>query len=64
LAGHTKLDARASYPVGGVRLTVDIHNLLDAKFNSTGFPDPAGSSLIYYYPAAGRVFTVGLESGW
>jgi outer membrane receptor protein involved in Fe transport len=64
LPGHTKLDARASYPVAGVRVTVDVHNLLDKKFNSTGFPDPAGSSLIYYYPAAGRVLSVGLESGW
>ena len=64
LAGHTQLDTRASYPVAGVRLTVDIHNLFDARFNSTGFPDPAGSPLIYYYPAAGRVLTVGLESAW
>jgi outer membrane receptor protein involved in Fe transport len=64
LPGHTQLDARASYPVGRTRLSVDVRNLFGTQFNSTGFPDPAGSPLVYYYPAAGRVLTVGLESGW
>ena len=64
LPGHTQLDARLSYPVARARLTVDARNLFDAKYNSTGFPDPAGSPLVYYYPAAGRVLLVGLESGW
>ena len=64
LAGHTQVDARASYPVGRARLSVDVRNVFDSRFNSTGFPDPAGSPLIYYYPAAGRVLSVGLESGW
>ena len=64
LPGHTQLDARSSYPVGRARLSVDVRNLLGTEFNSTGFPDPAGSKLIYYYPAAGRVVSVGLESGW
>ena len=41
-----------------------VRNVFDSRFNSTGFPDPAGSPLIYYYPAAGRVLSVGLESGW
>ena len=64
LAGHTQLDARASHAVGFARISVDIHNILGTQFNSTGFPDPAGSKLIYYYPAAGRVLSVGFESGW
>jgi iron complex outermembrane receptor protein len=64
LAGHTQVDARASYPVGHARLSIDVRNLFGTQFNSTGFPDPAGSPLIYYYPAAGRVLSVGLESGW
>ncbi|HVS61036.1 MAG TPA: TonB-dependent receptor [Gemmatimonadaceae bacterium] len=64
LPGHTQLDARTSYPVGRARLSVDVRNLLGTRFNSTGFPDPAGSLLIYYYPAARRVLTVGLESSW
>ncbi|CAN5339753.1 TonB-dependent receptor [soil metagenome] len=64
LAGHTQLDLRASYPVAHVRLSIDVRNILDSHFSSTGFPDPAGSPLIYYYPAAGRVLSVGLQSGW
>jgi outer membrane receptor protein involved in Fe transport len=64
LAGHTQVDARASYPVGHARLSIDVRNLFGAQFSSTGFPDPAGSPLIYYYPAAGRVVSIGFESGW
>jgi outer membrane receptor protein involved in Fe transport len=64
LAGHTQVDARASYPVGHARLSIDVRNLFGTQFNSTGFPDPAGSPLIYYFPAAGRVLSIGLESGW
>lgn len=64
LPGHTQLDARVSYPVGRARLSVDARNVLGARFNSTGFPDPAGSPLVYYYPAARRVLSVGFESGW
>ena len=64
LAGHTQLDGHATYPVGRARLSLDVRNLLGAQFNSTGYPDPAGSRLVYYYPAAGRVLSVGLESGW
>ena len=64
LAGHTQVDARATYPIGHARLSVNVRNLFGAQFNSTGFPDPAGSSLIYYYPAAGRVVSIGFESGW
>ena len=64
LAGHTQLDAHATYPVGHARFSFDVRNLLGTQFNSTGYPDPAGSRLVYYYPAAGRVLSLGLESGW
>ena len=64
LAGHTQADLRASYPFARTRVSLNVRNLFDSRFNSTGFPDPAGSPLIYYFPAAGRVVTLGLESGW
>jgi outer membrane receptor protein involved in Fe transport len=64
LAGHTQVDARVSYPVAHLRLSVDVRNILDAKFNSTGFPDAGGSTQVNYFPAAGRVLSVGLQSGW
>ena len=62
LAPSTRLDARASYPLAGVRFTVDVRNLLDRAYSTTGYPDPAGSRTLLLYPAAGRVVTVGLES--
>jgi outer membrane receptor protein involved in Fe transport len=61
LPSYTHVDARASYPVAGVRLTADVRNVFDAKYSTTGFPDPGGSATMLLYPAAGRVFTVGLE---
>ena len=64
LAGHTQVDARVSYPVAHLRFSVDVRNIFDSKFNSTGFPDAAGSRQINYFPAAGRVVSVGLQSGW
>jgi hypothetical protein len=62
LAGPTQLDARASYPVLGTRLSLDVRNLLGKEYSSTGFPDPAGSDVTLLYPAAGRVVMVGIES--
>lgn len=62
LAASTRVDARVSWPLGGVRLTVDARNLFDRKYSTTGYPDPAGSGTLLLYPAAGRVVTVGIES--
>lgn len=62
LPGHTRFDARASYPVGHVRVSVDVRNLLGREYNSTGYQDPAGGPTVYYYPAAGRVLTLAVES--
>ncbi|HEX2779834.1 MAG TPA: TonB-dependent receptor [Gemmatimonadaceae bacterium] len=62
LAPYTRLDARASWAVRHLRLTVDVRNLLDREYSTTGFPDPAGSGTLLLYPAAGRVVTVGVES--
>lgn len=64
LPGFTRWDARLSYPLRGVRLSLDVFNLLDREYSTTGFPDPAGSGVVYYYPAAGRVLQVGLSRGW
>lgn len=62
LASSTRVDARVSYPLAGVRLSVDVRNLFDRKYSTTGYPDPAGSGTLLLYPAAGRVVTVGVES--
>lgn len=62
LPGYTRMDARLSYPVRGVRLSVEVFNLLDREYSTTGFPDPAGTGVVYYYPAAGRVVQIGLSA--
>ena len=62
LAPYTRLDLRASYPVVGVRLTLDVRNLLDRAYSTTGYPDPGGSGTLLLYPAARRVVTIGIES--
>jgi iron complex outermembrane receptor protein len=61
---YTRLDARASIPIMGVSLFVDVRNLLDKQYSSSGFLDPAGSGEPYFYPAAGRVIEIGLRGGW
>jgi vitamin B12 transporter len=62
LPGYTRIDVRLGVPVGSARLTFDAMNVLDRRYDSTAFPDPAGSGINYRYPAAGRVFVIGMES--
>jgi len=62
IAGYTRFDLRATVPVSSVRLTVDLRNLFDRPYNSTGYPDPGGSPERFFYPAAGRALSVGIAS--
>ena len=62
LRGFTRLDSRVGIPFGPARLTVDLQNVLNRRYDVTAFPDPAGSGAIYRYPAAGRTLIVGLEN--
>jgi outer membrane receptor protein involved in Fe transport len=64
LPARTQVDARATYPVRGLTLSLDVRNLLGARYSSTGFPDPAGGPTTYYYPAATRVVMAGVGAGW
>ena len=36
---------------------------LDKQYNTTGFLDASGSGQAYYYPAAGRMVTLGIRHG-
>jgi outer membrane receptor protein involved in Fe transport len=62
LRGFTRFDSRLGIPVGPARVTIDLVNALDRRYDVTAFPDPAGSGSIYRYPAAGRGLVIGLES--
>jgi outer membrane receptor protein involved in Fe transport len=64
LPSFTRVDARVSYPFRGMQVFVDVRNVFDAKFSTTGFPDPSGSGAVYYHPAAGRTFELGVRGGF
>jgi outer membrane receptor protein involved in Fe transport len=64
LPDWTRWDARVAYTWRGTTVSLDAFNLLDAAFSTTGFPDPAGSALVYYHPAAGRTLQIGLSRDW
>lgn len=64
LPPYTHIDARLGHAIGGVRLTLDVRNVFDARYSTTGFPDPAGSAELYYRPAAGRTFELGARGGF
>jgi outer membrane receptor protein involved in Fe transport len=64
LAPTTRVDARVAYTLRPVNAFVEVRNLFDARYNTSGFPDPSGSGAVYYYPAAGRVVSLGLRRGW
>jgi len=63
ISSWTRVDAQFSRPVGPVTLMLGTRNLLDARINSTAFLDPSGSGEAYYYPAGGRVITLGVRHG-
>ncbi|HSL72415.1 MAG TPA: TonB-dependent receptor, partial [Longimicrobiales bacterium] len=61
LPDWTRWDARLSYGLRAWQLYLDVFNLADAEYSTTGFPDPAGSDVVYYYPAAGRTLELGVR---
>jgi outer membrane receptor protein involved in Fe transport len=63
LPGNTRIDVRFATRTA-LRFSLDVLNLLDRRSVSTGFPDPSGTGVAYYHPAAGRVLLFGLSSAW
>lgn len=61
LPDYATVDARISYTKNAVRLTFDVRNLLDKQFDSTAYPDPAGSQVLFVFPGALRTATFGVE---
>jgi outer membrane receptor protein involved in Fe transport len=60
----TRVDARVALHVLGAELFAEARNLLDAKYFSTGFPDPSGSGQSYCYPASTRTVQIGVRRGF
>ena len=61
---YTTVDLRLGYPLRGMQLYAEARNVLDRKYDASGFLDPSGSGEAYYYPAVGRVISVGVRAGW
>jgi outer membrane receptor protein involved in Fe transport len=64
LPAYTRVDARLSTTAASFRFHLDLINALDRKLVSTGFPDPSGTDIVYYHPAARRVLQLGVGSVW
>ncbi|HEV3052175.1 MAG TPA: TonB-dependent receptor [Longimicrobium sp.] len=63
LPGWTRLDARVTVPLRGVRVWVEGFNLLGREYTITGYPDSVDPSVVYAFPAPGRTLQVGLSTG-
>lgn len=63
LPAWTRVDARVGVQLGPYQIFGEARNLLGAKYNSTGYMDPTGSTA-YFHPAAGRVLLIGIRTGY
>ena len=59
LPNYVTLDAKVSYRIGQLSVTGEVFNLFDKEYSTTAFPDPAGSDVVFFYPAAGRSARIG-----
>jgi outer membrane receptor protein involved in Fe transport len=64
LPGWTRWDGRLSWRIRTFQLFADVFNLFDAEYSTTAFPDPTDPSIVYHYPAAGRVLQLGIRREW
>ncbi|MCI0433207.1 MAG: TonB-dependent receptor [Gemmatimonadetes bacterium] len=64
LPAWIRWDARVAWGAGPTRIFAHCTNLLDAKYSTTAFPDPAGTGIDYVYPAAGRTIEIGIGVEW
>jgi outer membrane receptor protein involved in Fe transport len=61
LPDYAIVDARLSYARNAYRFTIDVHNAFDRQYNSTSYTDPGGSDVLFFFPAALRTVSVGVE---
>jgi iron complex outermembrane receptor protein len=64
LPAYTRVDTRLSTSTTPVRFSLDVLNVFNRALVSTGFPDPSGTDVVYFHPAAGRVVVFGVMSRW
>jgi outer membrane receptor protein involved in Fe transport len=59
----TRIDVRIDFSVAGTSPFIEMRNALGATYSTTGFPDPSGSGVSYFFPSAGRTLMAGVEFG-
>lgn len=64
LPAYTRVDTRLSTSDAPVRFSLDVLNVFNRALVSTGFPDPSGTEVVYFHPAARRVLIFGVMSRW
>jgi outer membrane receptor protein involved in Fe transport len=64
LPNHSRVDAQLMLQLHRFGVLLSVRNLLGAEYSTSGFLDPSGSGEAYLYPAAGRVFELGIRGGW
>ena len=60
LPNYTTVDVRLKYQRGLVSVTLDLSNIFNLSYSTTGYPDASGSGHTYFYPAVGREVRLGL----
>jgi outer membrane receptor protein involved in Fe transport len=61
LPDYATLDARISYAWNQYKVMLDVFNALDREYHSTAYQDPAGSDILFIFPAALRTVSIGVE---
>lgn len=61
LPNYATVDARLSYTRKAYTFSLDVFNALNKRYNSTAYPDPSGSEVLFIFPAALRTVSVGID---
>ena len=61
LPNYATVDARVAFARNNYTLSLDVFNALDKQYNSTAYPDPGGSDVLFIFPAALRTVSIGIE---
>ena len=59
LPDYATMDVRLAWEVSNWMFTVDVYNALDHDHDSTAYPDPAGSDVLFLFPSALRTVSLG-----
>ena len=61
LPDYSTVDIRLSWDFRDWRLTADMFNAFDRDYDTTAYPDPAGSEVLFLFPSAPRALSFGAQ---